>query len=469
MALGRLAAASCALIVGGTLMRRPMRSMVTGAIRTASGSRSRARPSSRRRAATSRATTRATSSRYVVPPVDPDAGQTVFMTLVNEDTVHLRIGATPSYSSGRDSAGLAPLRPADELTPNQDTPSMPDDSLSPRPQQTAPVGWEPELAELRARIALAKEMGGADRVARQHAGRPAHRPRADRPHAGSRQLPRDRRDRRQGDLRRRQQADRRLHAGQLRVRPRHGRWAAGGDRRRRLHAARRVGGRLDQGQAEDVGADRGRVPHADHPADRRLRRRRLGEDDRDHRARQPAGRAVGDHLVRPGGEQHGDGAGRGAGAGFGRRAGRGAAGGQPLLGDGEGDVRGVRRRPAGGGAAGRAAHQAGTRRLGRAACLRRGGPRGGHRGRGVRGRAAVPVVSAGFDLGRAAAGAQLGRSGAARRVPDRRDPAREEAGLPHAPDHRGAGGQGQLLRDGRACSAGRSSPGSAGWTAGRWR
>src|SRR5271169_5357370 len=47
---------------------------------------------------------------------------------------------------------------------------MPDDSISPRLQQTAPVGWEPELAELRARIALAKEMGGADRVARQHAG-----------------------------------------------------------------------------------------------------------------------------------------------------------------------------------------------------------------------------------------------------------------------------------------------------------
>src|SRR6202162_5697020 len=47
---------------------------------------------------------------------------------------------------------------------------MPDDSITPRQQQAAPVGWEPELAELRARIALAKEMGGADRVARQHQG-----------------------------------------------------------------------------------------------------------------------------------------------------------------------------------------------------------------------------------------------------------------------------------------------------------
>lgn len=37
---------------------------------------------------------------YVVPQADPDAGQTVSMALINEDTVHLRIGTTPSYSSG---------------------------------------------------------------------------------------------------------------------------------------------------------------------------------------------------------------------------------------------------------------------------------------------------------------------------------------------------------------------------------
>src|SRR3954452_12096277 len=47
---------------------------------------------------------------------------------------------------------------------------MPDDSPSSRPQQTASVGWEPELAELRARVALAKELGGAERIARQHKG-----------------------------------------------------------------------------------------------------------------------------------------------------------------------------------------------------------------------------------------------------------------------------------------------------------
>jgi acetyl-CoA carboxylase carboxyltransferase component len=45
---------------------------------------------------------------------------------------------------------------------------MPDDTLGPLPD--APIGWEPELAELRARLALAKEMGGTERVARQHAG-----------------------------------------------------------------------------------------------------------------------------------------------------------------------------------------------------------------------------------------------------------------------------------------------------------
>ena len=32
------------------------------------------------------------------------------------------------------------------------------------------VGWEPELAELRERQRIAREMGGADRIARQHAG-----------------------------------------------------------------------------------------------------------------------------------------------------------------------------------------------------------------------------------------------------------------------------------------------------------
>jgi acetyl-CoA carboxylase carboxyltransferase component len=50
----------------------------------------------------------------------------------------------------------------------KDPKAMPDDTLGSRPD--TPIGWEPELAELRARIALAQEMGGKDRVARQHAG-----------------------------------------------------------------------------------------------------------------------------------------------------------------------------------------------------------------------------------------------------------------------------------------------------------
>ena len=48
---------------------------------------------------------------------------------------------------------------------------MPDDAPPHRPQQTAPVGWEPELAELRrASGAARKELGGKERVERQHAG-----------------------------------------------------------------------------------------------------------------------------------------------------------------------------------------------------------------------------------------------------------------------------------------------------------
>src|SRR3954453_24055516 len=75
----------------------------------------------------------------------------------------------PIHPMGRCRSGTAAAHQRADAEP-QDTPAMPDDSISPRPQQAAPVGWEPELAELRARIALAKEMGGPDRVPRQHAG-----------------------------------------------------------------------------------------------------------------------------------------------------------------------------------------------------------------------------------------------------------------------------------------------------------
>ena len=43
---------------------------------------------------------RATSSATWCRRPIPDAGQTVSMTLLNEDTVQLRIGAAPSYRDG---------------------------------------------------------------------------------------------------------------------------------------------------------------------------------------------------------------------------------------------------------------------------------------------------------------------------------------------------------------------------------
>jgi acetyl-CoA carboxylase carboxyltransferase component len=50
---------------------------------------------------------------------------------------------------------------------------MADDDVSQlraTPPRACDTGWEPELAELRHRQALARELGGTDRVARQHAG-----------------------------------------------------------------------------------------------------------------------------------------------------------------------------------------------------------------------------------------------------------------------------------------------------------
>ena len=77
--------------------------------------------------------------------------------------------------------------------------------------------------------------------------------------------------------------------------------------------------------------------------------------------------------------------------------GRGAAGGQPLFGDDQ-DLGDVRRRPAGGETARPGSDQAGTRRLGDPDPLRRGRSRGRHRGGGVRRGAAVPVLSAVLGL-----------------------------------------------------------------------
>jgi acetyl-CoA carboxylase carboxyltransferase component len=57
------------------------------------------------------------------------------------------------------------------LPRSADAPGKPHTTPESTPQTTeTAIGWEPELAELRHRQALAREMGGKDRVARQHAG-----------------------------------------------------------------------------------------------------------------------------------------------------------------------------------------------------------------------------------------------------------------------------------------------------------
>ena len=134
-----------------------------------------------------------------------------------------------------------------------------------------------------------RSSGAPERVKRQHdGGRLTIRERVARlADAGSfHELGQDRRARRL----RRAERPRAPHALQLHLRPGQGRRSSGGDRRRRLHGARRLGRRHDQGQAQHVRADGPRPPPAADPAGRGLRRRRLGEDHRDRRPRQRSGR-----------------------------------------------------------------------------------------------------------------------------------------------------------------------------------
>ena len=87
-------------------------------------------------------------------------------------------------------------------------------------------GWQPELDDLRQREALARELGGADKVERQRAGgRLTVRERIDaaRRHG---KLPRDRLGRGQRAIRPRQQAQS-VHAIEPRDGPRHDRRPAG--------------------------------------------------------------------------------------------------------------------------------------------------------------------------------------------------------------------------------------------------
>ena len=91
------------------------------------------------------------------------------------------------------------------------------------------------------------------------------------------------------------------------------------------------------------------------------------------------------------------------------------------------------------------------------------------RGGSVRARPPVPVLSAVFGLRGRSAPPARGRPGPARGEPLHRDPARPAQGLPDAPDRRGGGRPGIVLRDRALSSAARSSPGSPAPTAYRSR
>ena len=116
------------------------------------------------------------------------------------------------------------------------------------------MNWKPELDDLARREAFAREMGGVDKVKRQHdQGRLTVRERIDRlvdqksfheigAISGIAEY----------DEKQRTQAS---DAGQLRVRPRQDRRPHRGRGRRRFHRARRLGGCLDLDQAADGRGD----------------------------------------------------------------------------------------------------------------------------------------------------------------------------------------------------------------------
>ena len=156
------------------------------------------------------------------------------------------------------------------------------------------MDWQKEMDELRRREEFAERAGraGAGEAAARRAGGYTIRERIDA--AGRRrQLPRDRARSPGSASYDAQQRPRGAHAVQLRLRAGPGRRPAGGDRRRRLHRARRLGRRHDQGQAQPVRADGQRAAPAADPARRGLGRRRLGQDHRDDGPRQRARRVDG--------------------------------------------------------------------------------------------------------------------------------------------------------------------------------
>ena len=149
--------------------------------------------------------------------------------------------------------------------------------------------WKPELDELKRREAFADQLGGPERVKRQHdGGRLTIRERIEKlADPGSfHEVGKIAGQATYDD----QERPRQSRSQQFRVRAGPPRWPAGGDRRRRLHRARRLGGRDHQGKASAVRGDGPRAAPAPRPAGRGLGRRRLGQDHRDDRARQRARR-----------------------------------------------------------------------------------------------------------------------------------------------------------------------------------
>ncbi len=157
------------------------------------------------------------------------------------------------------------------------------------------MNWRTELEELRLRERMSQEMGGVDKVKRQHdGGRLTVRERIDRlVDAGS--------FHETGAIAGSATYDEHaswklIHGLELRFRPRPHRWQADSRGRRRFHGSRRIGRCRDSREAADGRADGCRISAADHARHRRLRRRRLGKDDRDQgRANLPGG--VGQSLL----------------------------------------------------------------------------------------------------------------------------------------------------------------------------
>ena len=214
------------------------------------------------------------------------------------------------------------------------------------------MSWEPEIEELRRREALARQMGGPDKVKRQHDG---------------------------GKLTVRERIDALLDPGSF-----HEIGAIAGSAQydddgeiETFQPANFVfgRGRID-GRPVVVGGDDFTVRGG--AADAAIRGKQVLSEQMANELRLPLVRLIdgtgGGGSVKTietmgytyvpanpglglGGRQYGDGAGRGAGPRLGRGPRRGAARDQPLLGDGRGHLADVHRRPAGGGAAQRTDHQ----------------------------------------------------------------------------------------------------------------